>query len=104
MEIKNAYAVDIDFDGDIKSETIGFRVFAGEGAEDEVRALVAQALKGMNEHSLKRHGYNSSIVDFFGKTIEIPEVLKDDQILDDFIEQGGGQFGNWDINIYRTEE
>ena len=104
MEIKNAYAVDVDFDGDIRSETAGFHVFAGEGAEEEVRALVVQALKDMNEHSLKRHGYDSYIIDFFGRAIGIPEVLKDDQILDDFIEGGGESFGNWDISIYRTGE
>lgn len=104
MEIKNAYAVDIDFDGDIRSETTGFRVFAGEGAKEEVRALVVQALKDMNDHSLKRRGCDLYIIGFFGREIGIPKVLEDDQILDNFIEQGGGSFGNWDISIYQTGE
>ena len=104
MEIKNAYAVNINFDGDIRSETTGFHVFAGEGAEGEVRALVIQALKDMNEHSIKRYGYDMYIIDFFGKEIEISEALNDNQILDDFIDSGGESFGNWDINIYKTDE
>ena len=45
MQIKNAYAVNIDFDGDIYSSTVGFKVFAGEEAYDEVDDKLIEVMR-----------------------------------------------------------
>lgn len=54
MQIKNAYAVTVDFDGDIRSDASGFWIFAGEDARKEVRGLVRQALADMNSHEREK--------------------------------------------------
>lgn len=91
MQIKNAYAVTVDFDGDIKSDTSGFRIFAGEDARKEVRELVRQALADMHLHN-KEKGRAS-----------MDDAAVSDRYLDEFIDVGGDYFGNWEITIQYTE-
>jgi len=50
MEIKNAFAIEVDFDGDIYSEAEGFHVFAGDNAREETREILKTALYDMGEH------------------------------------------------------
>lgn len=103
MQIKNAYAVNIDFDGDIYSSTVGFKVFAGEEAYDEVKELVRIALKDINDHENKIWGLNAYA--YVHETDRpITEILNDDDLLDAFIVNGGAHFGNWDIEIMHTED
>jgi hypothetical protein len=92
MQIKNAYAVTVDFDGDIKSDASGFRIFAGEDARKEVRGLVRQALADMNSHEREK-----------GRA-PMDDAEVSDRYLDEFIDVGGDYFGNWEITIQCTEE
>lgn len=92
MQIKNAYAVTVDFDGDIRSDASGFWIFAGEDARKEVRGLVRQALADMNSHEREK-----------GRA-PIDDAVVSDRYLDGFIDSGGDYFGNWEITIQCTEE
>jgi len=92
MQIKNAYAVTVDFDGDIRSDASGFWIFAGEDARKEVRELVRQALADMNSHEREK-----------GRA-PMDDAEVSDRYLDEFIDVGGDYFGNWEITIQCTEE
>lgn len=98
MQIKNAYAVTVDFDGDIRSDASGFWIFAGEDARKEVRELVTIALIDLNLHEMEK---GRTPIELYGRSVG--EIITDDDLLDRFIDRGGATFGNWEITIQYTE-
>lgn len=98
MQIKNAYAVTVDFDGDIRSDASGFWIFAGEDARKEVRGLVRQALTDMYVHEKQR---GRMPTEWYSTPIN--DIAADNSRLDMFIDYGGSSFGNWEITIQYTE-
>ena len=103
MRIRNAYVVYIDFDGDIYSSTVGFKVFVGEEAYDEVKELVRIALKDINDYENKIWEHDAYAY-VHEAARPIPEILNDDDLLDAFIVNCGAYFGNWSIEIMHTED
>ena len=95
MEVKDGYAVFIDFDGDIYSTATGFKIFVGKNARDEVKKLLKTALHDLIEHEIIKYGrsYNE---------LEVSKLVKNDNLLDKFINNNGQQFGNWRIEVYYT--
>ena len=102
MKIKNAFAIEVDFDGDIYSEAEGFHVFAGDNAREETREILKTALYDMGEHMTKK-GWEAVVT--IGITdYSVSEVLASVNLLDEIIYSGGFSNGNWEINIRHTEE
>lgn len=102
MKIKNAFAIEVDFDGDIYSEAEGFHVFAGDNARKEVREILQVALHDMGKHMAKK-GWKP-VVTIGIKEYAISIVLASVDLLDEIICNGGLSDSNWEINIRRTEE
>lgn len=102
MEIKNALAIEVDFDGDIYSKAAGFHVFAGDDALQETREMLKTALHDMGEHIAKK-GWEPVVT--IGITVfPVSKVLTRVNLLDAIICDGGFSNGNWEINIRCTEE
>lgn len=96
MKIENAYIVIIDFDGDIASEVTGIHVFT---TLKEVMDIVRQALIDMNSH------YKVPVACYINDCeISIDKVISSDIYLREFIENGDGYFGNWEITVLETTE
>ena len=102
MEIKNTFAIEVDFDGDIRSEAAGFHVFAGDDAREETRETLKVALHDMGEHMAKKGWEPIVTVDITDYSVS--EVLASVSLLDEIICNGGLSNGNWEINIRCTEE
>ena len=103
MELKDAYAVYINFDDDIRSDAEGFRIFAGEKAREEVRELVRTALKDMARHEKERRGIDINVwIESAWGDVKVEDVINNDKYLDDFIYCGGSSFGNWDIEVSKS--
>lgn len=102
MKIENAFAIEVDFDGDIYSEAAGFHVFAGNNAREETREVLKTALHDMGEYMIKK-GWKPvvtiGVIDYF-----VSEVLVSVNLLDVIICDGGFSNGNWEVNIRHTEE
>lgn len=97
-----AYAVDINFDGDIACTANGFHILTGEDALSKTRKLVKTALEDMLR-KYKEKGWNTEF--WLGETLTpLEDIVSDDKLLDEFIEEGGGCFGNWDITVQEAEE
>ena len=101
MEIKNAFAIEVDFDGDIRSKAAGFHVFAGDDARQEVREMLKTALYDMGEHMAKK-GWEPVITIGIAE-YAISKVLTNVDLLDEIICDGWVNNGNWEINIHCTE-
>lgn len=102
MEIKNAFAIEVDFDGDIRSKAAGFHIFAGDNARKETREMLKTALHDMGEHMAKK-GWEPVVT--IGITeYAISKVLTSVDLLDEIIYDAGINNGNWEINIRCTEE
>ena len=102
MEIKNAFAIEVDFDGDIRSKAAGFHIFAGDNARKETRKMLKTALYDMGEHMAKK-GWEPVVT--IGITdYSVSKVLTSVSLLDEIICNGGLSNGNWEINIRCTEE
>lgn len=102
MKIKNAIVIDIDFDGDIRSEAVGFHIFAGNNAHEETREILKIALHDMGEHMTKKGWEPVITIDIIDYPVS--KVLTSVNLLDEIIYNGGLSNGNWEINIYCTEE
>jgi hypothetical protein len=102
MEIKNAFAIEVDFDGDIRSEAAGFHIFAGDDARQETRETLKTALYDMGKRMAQK-GWEAvvtiGITDYL-----VSKVLESNELLDEIICNGGFSHGNWEINIRCTEE
>lgn len=99
---KIAYAVDVNFDGDIASYANGFHILTGEDALRKARKLVKTALEDMfakyNEKGWDTGCYLDDV------WIPLEALVSNDELLDAFIEYGGDEFGNWSISIQSAEE
>ena len=98
MEIKDAYIVNIDFDGDIASKHSGEWLILTE--LDEVKEVVREALHDLMQHELSNGIEAGAYVGEIWCTIS--EILNDDTLLEKFIEYGGLMDGNWEISIAKT--
>lgn len=100
MEIKNAYIVNIDFDGDIASKHSGeWLIFT---KLDEVKEVIREALNDLMQHELN-NGIRAGV--YVGEIwYSISEILNDDTVLEEFIECGGIMDGNWEISIAKSRE
>lgn len=98
-----AYAVDVNFDGDIASSANGFHILTGEDALSKTRKLVKTALEDMFA-KFKEKGWSAGCCFLNGAWIPYEALVSDDKLLDAFIECGGDNFGNWSINIQNVEE
>ena len=102
MKIKNAFAIEVDFDGDIYSEAEGFHIFAGDNAREETREVLKTALHDMGEHMAEK-GWEPVVT--IGITdYSVSEILTSVNLLDEIIYSGGFSNGNWEVNIRHTEE
>lgn len=100
MKIENAYIVIIDFDGDIASEVIGIHVFT---TLKETMDIVRQALVDMNNHYKAKH--KIPLVCYIDDyEISIEDVVNSNIYLREFIKNGDGCFGNWEITVLETTE
>ena len=95
MEIKNAYIVNIDFDGDISNKYSGEWLIFTE--LDEVKEVIREALNDLMQHELN-NGIEAG-VRVGGIWCPISKILNDDTLLEAFIEYGGIIDGNWKILI-----
>ena len=102
MKIKNAFAIEVDFDGDIYSKAAGFHIFAGDNAREETRGILKTALHDMGEHMSKKCW--EPIVTVGITDYSVSEILASVSLLDEIICNGGLSNGNWEINIRCTEE
>jgi hypothetical protein len=102
MEIKNAFAIEVDFDGDIRSEATGFHVFAGDDALQETREILKTALRDLSKRMTEKCW--DPIVAVGAYDYPIAQILESDNLLDNIIYNGGCSHGNWEINIRCTEE
>lgn len=102
MKIKNAFAIEVDFDGDIYSEAEGFHVFAGDNAREETREVLKTALHDMGEHIAEKGWEPVVTVGVTGYSVS--EVLVSVNLLDEIIYNGGFSNGNWEVSIRHTEE
>jgi len=102
MKIENAFAIEVDFDGDIYSEAEGFHVFAGDNAREETREVLKTALHDMGEHITEK-GWEPVVT--VGITdYSVSEILTSVNLLDEIIYSGGFSNGNWEVNIRHAEE
>lgn len=111
---KIAYAVDVNFDGDIASSANGFHILTGEDALSKTRKLVKTALVDMFA-KCKEKGWDTGcylddawipLTALVSDDAWIPlaALVSDDELLDAFIKCGGDEFGNWSISIQSAEE
>jgi len=101
MQIKNAYIVNIDFDGDITSKySCGAWLIFTE--LKEVKMVVAEALTDLMNHQKERG--RTAILEVDEYDFPIADVLAKDHLLEVYIKQGGSRMGNWKISIYKSEE
>ena len=98
-QIKNAYIVYINFDGDIKSKYCWgtWLVFT---ELEEVKSVIAEALTDLMRHQ-KEKGRDETI-EVGEYYVPIIDVLKSDTLLDEYIDYGGSDMGNWEISIFKT--
>ena len=98
-QIKNAYIVHIDFDGDIKSKYCWgtWLVFT---ELKEVKPVIAEALTDLMRHQEERD--RAATIEVGEYCVPIADVLKSDNLLDEYIDYGGSDMGNWEISIYKT--
>lgn len=102
MKLKNAFAIEVDFDGDIRSEAAGFHIFAGDNAREETREILKMALYDMGERMAQK-GWEA-VVTIGIADYSVSKVLTSVNLLDEIICNGGLSHGNWEINIRCTEE
>ena len=86
MRLKDAYYANIDFDGDIPSEVVEEHIFT---TLEEVKPIVHKALGDMLVH-LQSIGRKIPEVDIKGYYVSIRDVIREDDILKSFIEEGEG--------------
>lgn len=102
MEIKNAFAIEVDFDGDIRSKAAGFHIFADDNALQETREILKTALRDLSKRMMKKCWDPVATVGAYD--YPIAQILESDKLLDSIIYNGGFSRGNWEINIHCTEE
>jgi len=102
MEIKNAFAIEVDFDGDIRSKAAGFHIFAGDNALQETREVLKTALRDLSKRMTEKCWDPVVTVDVYD--YPIAQILENGNLLDSIIYNGGFSRGNWEINIRCTEE
>lgn len=90
MRITDAYIVMIDFDGDIASDVVGTYIFT---TLEETKEIVKQALIDLYN---KR---NDEECEIMGYAFSIKDVIECNELLVDFIGDGGDFFGNWEVII-----
>jgi hypothetical protein len=97
-----AYAVDVNFDGDIASSANGFHILTGEDALSKTRKLVKTALEDMFAKCKEKDWDTGCYLDDAWIPLEV--LISNDELFDAFIEYGGDDFGNWRISIQSAEE
>ena len=102
MEIKNAFAIEVDFDGDIRSKAAGFHIFIGDDARQETREMLKTALYDMGKRMTEKCWDPVVMVGIYD--YPIAQILESNELLDEIICNGGLSNGNWEINIRHTEE
>ncbi len=102
MKIKNAFAIEVDFDGDIRSEATGFHIFAGDDAREETREVLKTALHDMGKRMMEKCWDPVVTVGIYD--YPIAQILESNELLDSIICNDGLSNGNWEINIRHTEE
>lgn len=98
-QIKNAYIVYIDFDGDIKSK-YSWGTWLVFTELEEVKSVIAEALNDLMRHQ-KEKGRDETIL-IGERYIPIADVLKSDNLIGEYIDYGGSDIGNWEIGIHKT--
>lgn len=101
-QIKRAYIVYIDFDGDIKSKYSHGQWLVFTELE-EVKAVIEEVLSDLMRHE-KEKGRAATIDVGEHYDIPIDDVMKNNQMFEDYIDYGGIEMGNWEISIYKTFE
>ena len=102
MKIKNAFAIEVDFDGDIRSEAAGFHIFAGDNALQETREILKIALRDLSKRMTEKCWDPVVTVGIYD--YPIAQILESDNLLNNIIYNDGCSHGNWEINIRCTEE
>ena len=92
MKIKNAYIVNIDFDGDIASR-YSYGKWLVFTELEEVKVVITEALTDLMRHQ-KERGRD---------TTRINKVITSKRLLKKYIDRGGDAYGNWEISIYQSE-
>lgn len=100
MEIKNAYIVNIDFDGDICESKYCWGVWRVFTALEEVKTVISEALTDLMRHQ-KKWGRDETI-SIGHKDVPIADVLANSRKLEKFIKQGGCKIRSWKIKILMT--
>ena len=98
-QIKNAYIVYIDFDGDIKSKYSWGKWFVFTELK-EVKSIIVEALTDLMHHQEERD--RSATIEVGEYSIPIADVLESDTLLEEYIDSGGSDMGNWEISIHKT--
>ena len=102
MKIKNAFAIEVDFDGDIRSEAAGFHIFAGDNALQETREILKIALRDLSKRMTEKCWDPVATVGIYD--YPIAQILESNELLDSIIYNDGFSHGNWEINIRRTKK
>lgn len=97
------YVVQVNFDDDIKGE--GTFVFIGSRAECNMRIFVANKLRVLALYYFKRFGYTLKVIDDVGGyKPSLVQATNNDDWMDDIVEQGGYENGNYSVFIYEIDE
>lgn len=97
------YVVQVEFDGDIKGE--GTFVFIGSRAKCNMRTFVANKLRVLALYHFKRFGYELIITDdYSGYETSLVQAINNDDWMDEIVEQGGYENGNYSVYIYEIDE
>lgn len=98
-QIKNAYIVYINFDGDIASK-YSYGKWLVFTELEEVKFVIAKALTDLMHHQEERD--RTTTIEVGEYYVPIVDVLKSDTLLEEYIDYGGSDMGNWEISIHKT--
>jgi len=101
MKIKNAYIVYINFDGDIIESKYCWGEWLVFTELEEVKKVIIEALTDLMRHQ-KERGRDTTVPVGY-RDVPIANILAKERLLEKYIGYGGGQMGNWEISIYKTE-
>jgi len=101
MQIKNAYIVCIDFDGDIINSKYSWGCWLIFTELEDVKKVVTEALTDLMRHQ-KEMGIDATVPVGY-RDVPITDILAKERLLKLYIKHGGGSpSGNWKISIRKT--
>ena len=101
MQIKNAYIVCIDFDGDIANSKYCWGEWLIFTELKEAEDVVIEALTDLMHHQ-KEMGRDATVPVGY-RDVPITDILAKERLLKLYIKHGGGSpSGNWKISIRKT--